>query len=87
MTNWQLGNILFIYDCLVFLNAVQSANRQLWVVVNYLLTIVGAFTFGYFVGHFASFDIPGVSWFWNIFSNLIPKLPPKAQIPFGMGLT
>ena len=51
----------YLYDCLVFLNAVQSANRQLWVVVNYLLTIVGAFTFGYFVGHFASFDIPGVS--------------------------
>ena len=50
-----------LYDCLVFLNAVQSANRQLWVVVNYLLTIVGAFTFGYFVGHFAGFDIPGVS--------------------------
>ena len=52
---------VYLYDCLVFLNAVQSANRQLWVVVNYLLTIVGAFTFGYFVGHFASFDIPGVS--------------------------
>jgi len=41
---------------------VQSTNRQLWVVVNFLLTVVGAFTFGYFAAHFAGFDIPGVSY-------------------------
>ena len=29
--------------------------------INFLLTVVGAFVFGYFVGYYAGLEVPGVS--------------------------
>lgn len=40
--------------------SVQSTSRQLWAVVNFFITVIGGFTFGYFAAHFAGFDVPVV---------------------------
>ncbi len=41
--------------------SVQATSRQLWAVVNLLLTVVGSFVFGYFAAYYAAFDVPAVS--------------------------
>ena len=41
--------------------AVQSADRQVWAMLNFLVTVVGAFVFGYCAGYFAGYSMPTVS--------------------------
>jgi NhaP-type Na+/H+ or K+/H+ antiporter len=40
---------------------VQATSRQIWAMVNFLVTVVGGFVFGYFVAYFADYSIPVVS--------------------------
>lgn len=50
-------------------------NRQLWTVLNFLLTVIGAFVFGFSAAYFADFDTVMVS------SNLITKARYLPMIP------
>ena len=59
-----------IHHVISRINAVQSTSRQLWTVVNFFVTVIGAFTFGYFAAHFAGLDVPAVSQF-----NTVDRLP------------
>lgn len=40
--------------------SVQATSRQLWTVVNFLLTVVGAFVFAFFAAGAAGFTLPAV---------------------------
>lgn len=40
--------------------SVQATSRQLWTVVNFLLTVVGAFVFAFFAAGAAGFTLPTV---------------------------
>lgn len=40
---------------------VQATSRQMWTVINFFLTVVGGFMFGFFVAYYAGFGIPAVS--------------------------
>lgn len=37
---------------------VQAANKQIWALLNFLLTVVGSFVFGFFVGYYAGYSTP-----------------------------
>ena len=39
---------------------VKALNRQLWMVVNFFLTVVGIFVFGYYAAYFAGLSSTGV---------------------------
>ena len=41
--------------------AAQEAHRQLWMVFNFLFTVVGSFVFGYFAAFYAGFELAWVS--------------------------
>lgn len=45
----------------MFSGAVSSVSRQMWAMVNFLLTVVGSFIFGYCAAYFANMDITVVS--------------------------
>ena len=49
--------IMFVCDDIL---AVQATNRQIWTVVNFILTVVGSFMFCYIAGYFANYSIPVV---------------------------
>lgn len=42
--------------------AVQATSKQIWAVVNFALTVVGGFVFGFFVSYYAGFTIPLVTY-------------------------
>ena len=44
----------------LILSLVKAINRQLWMVVNFFLTVVGIFVFGYYAAYFAGFSSTGV---------------------------
>ena len=43
------------------LPSVQATSKQLWTVVNFLLTVIGAFVFGFCAANAVGFELPGVS--------------------------
>ena len=48
------------HDMSLMLSLVKAINRQLWMVVNFFLTVVGIFVFGYYAAYFAGFSSTGV---------------------------
>ena len=35
---------------------VQATHRQMWMVMNFVLTVIGSFVFGYFAAYFAGIE-------------------------------
>ena len=54
---------------LIILTPVQATSRQLWVVINFLLTVIGAFVFGFCAAGAVGFDLPGVSVVLHLYHN------------------